>query len=473
MHRVVSSPAHSWLLAGSRMRHPLGVAALMLAIMIMAAPAGAQFQQQGPKLVSSSAVGAANQGFSVAVSGDGNTAVVGGPNDDSSAGAAWVWARNNGAWTQSAKLVGAGAVGAAQQAGAVAVSADGTTAVVSGNADNGTAGAVWVWTRSGGVWSQQGAKLVGTGATGVANQGNFVAVSADGNTAVVAGFNDNSGAGAVWVWTRTGGVWSQQGAKLVGTGAVGHARQGVSVAVSGDGNTIIAGGHTDNGNNGAAWVWTRSGGVWSQQGAKLVGTGAVGIASQGFSVALSADGNTAVVGGLNDNGGPGAVWVWTRSGGVWSQQGAKLVGTGAVGPAGQGYSVALSADGTTAVVGGYHDSFSAGAVWVFGPAGPVAVNERPAAARSPEFAAPYPNPAALVTNFEFRLPISALVHAEVFDLAGQRIRSLIGGQYMAAGEHRAEWDGRDASGHQVAAGIYEVRISTGPTEAVRKVVLIR
>src|SRR5580704_5712534 len=67
---------------------------------------------------------------------------------------------------------------------------------------------------------------------------------------------------------------------------------------------------------------------FTQQGPKLVGTGAVGNASQGISVALSGDGNTAIVGGFNDNGGLGAAWVYTRSGGVWTQQGGKLVGTG-------------------------------------------------------------------------------------------------------------------------------------------------
>jgi hypothetical protein len=73
---------------------------------------------------------------------------------------------------------------------------------------------------------------------------------------------------------------------------------------------------------------------FSQQGPKLVGTGAVGPGpAQGVSVALSSDGNTAIVGGSGDNGGNGgAVWVFTRSGGVWTQQGSKLVDTGAVGP---------------------------------------------------------------------------------------------------------------------------------------------
>ena len=97
----------------------------------------------------------------------------------------------------------------------------------------------------------------------------------------------------------------------------------------------------------------------------LVGTGAVGFAAQGASVSLSADGNTAMVGGYDDNGGAGAAWVWTRSGGVWTQHGSKLVGTGAAGAAYQGASVSLSTDGNTAMVGGYSDNGGAGAVWVF------------------------------------------------------------------------------------------------------------
>jgi hypothetical protein len=73
----------------------------------------------------------------------------------------------------------------------------------------------------------------------------------------------------------------------------------------------IVGGPLDNG-NGAVWVYTRSDGVWTQQGNKLVGTGAVGNARQGISVALSADGNTAIAGGTFDNNGNGAVWVFVQ-----------------------------------------------------------------------------------------------------------------------------------------------------------------
>ena len=366
---LAASSRSNWSLAIGKAIAPV----LVFGVLLCAAqPALAQFTQQGPKLVGTGVVGAADQGFSVAVSADGNTAIVGGIIDNALTGAAWVFTRSGGVWSQQgAKLVGSGAVGNAEQGVSVALSADGNTAIVGGYADNGLTGAAWVFTRSGGVWSQQGAKLVGSGAVGAPLQGHSVALSADGNTVIVGGLNDNAGSGATWIFTRSGGVWTQQGPKLVGSGAVGIANQGQSVALSADGNTAIVGGVADNGAVGATWVFTRSGGVWSQQGAKLVGTGAVGSAFQGISVALSADGNTAIVGGYFDNGGAGAAWVFTRSGGVWIQQGAKLVGTGAVGAASQAHSVALSANGNTAIVGGYLDNGSAGATWVFTRSGGV------------------------------------------------------------------------------------------------------
>jgi len=347
-------------------------AGLVLGMLFLAHAAGAQFTQQGSKLVGTGAAGAAEQGFSAAISADGNTAIVGGYYDNSNAGAAWVYTRSAGVWSQQgSKLVGSGAVGAAWQGNSVAISADGNTAIVGGRNDNSTAGAAWVFTRSGGVWSQQGSKLVGTGGTSSAAQGFSVAISSDGNTAIVGGLQDNSNSGAVWVYTRSGGVWSQQGNKLVGTGGVGTVQQGHSVAISADGNTAIVGGQVDNSAAGAAWVFTRSGGVWSQQGSKLVGTGAVGAALQGYSVAISADGNTAMVGGVWDNSNSGAVWVWTRSGGVWTQQGSKLVGTGAIGTTYQGSSVAISADGNNAIVGGDGDNSLTGAAWVWTRSGGV------------------------------------------------------------------------------------------------------
>jgi len=141
-----------------------------------------------------------------------------------------------------------------------------------------------------------------------------VAVSGDGNTAIVGGPSDNSNTGAAWVYTRSGGVWTQQGRKLVGTGTVGIADQGWSVSLSADGNTAIAGGWTT-GPSEQRGVYTRSNGGWTQQGSKLVANDAIGAADQGSAVSLSADGNTAIVGGPGDNSRVGAAWVYTRSNG--------------------------------------------------------------------------------------------------------------------------------------------------------------
>jgi hypothetical protein len=330
-------------------------------------PAFAQFTQQGSKLVGSDGTGSAAQGTAVAISADGTTAIVGGPSDNGFAGAAWIWTRNSaGVWTQQgAKLVGSGAVGSGQQGTSVAISADGNTAAIGAPLDNANAGAVWIWTRSAGVWTQQGAKLTGAGATGAAQQGYSVAVSADGNTLIVGAQGDNTNAGAVWVWTRSGSTWTQQGLKLVGSGATGAARQGWSVALASDGNTAVVGGRADNAVVGAAWVWTRSAGVWTQQGSKLAGSDSVGTASQGWAVSLASDGNTATVGGNGDNSSVGAAWIWTRSSGTWTQQGPKLVGSGAVGAAQQGASVSLSGAGNTAIVGGNTDNAAVGAMWVW------------------------------------------------------------------------------------------------------------
>jgi hypothetical protein len=383
---------------------------------VLAHPAPAQFKQQGAKLVGTGGVGG-SEGVSVALSADGSTALIGGSHDNSSVGAAWAFTRSGGVWTQQgSKLVG-GSEGASEQGSSVALSADGNTALVGGPGENPgnniDVGAAWVFTRSGSAWTQQGDILVGASAVGAALQGRSVALSADGNTAAVGGPGDNAGRGAVWIFTRSGGVWTQQGAKLADPGALPNTSLGTSVALSADGSTVAAGGPNDNG-TGAVWVFTRSGGAWAQQGGtltdavagsaegvsvalsgdgnialigglntegasvftrsegvwtqagtKLTGTGAVGTAVQGVSVALSADGRSALVGGYLDDDGLGAVWAFTRLGASWTQQGAKLVGVGAVGHACQGASVALSADGRTAIEGGFFDSDGVGAAWVF------------------------------------------------------------------------------------------------------------
>jgi hypothetical protein len=325
--------------------------------------------QQGVKVTNAAA--SSGQGTSVSMSSDGNTAIVGGPGDNSGTGAAWIYIKSGSAWVQQAKLIGTGAVGAARQGISVAISSDGNTAVVGGSADNSNTGAVWVFVRNGSSWVQQGPKLVGTGAIGASQQGTAVAISGDGNTIASGGVADDGFAGAAWLFVRYNGLWAQSGGKYVGTGAIGKARQGASLALSEDGSRLLSGGYQDNNRLGAAWIFYQSGGCnGSSQVAKLVGTGGTSQAWQGYSVSLSADGNTAVVGGINDNILAGAAWLYTYNGGSWVQQ-ARLVGTNAAGAARQGSSVSLSADGNTILVSGMTDDANKGALWVYKKTGSV------------------------------------------------------------------------------------------------------
>jgi len=326
---------------------------------------GAGWVQQGEKLVASDALGErVLQGRSVALAADGNTALVGGDGDDEGIGAAWVFTRVAGAWAQQAKLIGSLAVGQSRQGSAVALSADGNTALVGGASDDNGAGAAWVFTRAGAVWTQQGRKLVGSRTVGTAAQGSAVALSADGSIALVGGPADASNQGAAWIFARSGDVWTQQGDKLAGAGGLGPAVfQGCGIALSGDGNTAVIGGYGDNRNTGAAWVFARSGDTWDQMGVKLTVPRAPG-AQAGYSVAISTDGSRVLLGSPGRAEGAGAAFEFGFENGAWAEVG-ELTGRGAAGKAQQGYTVAMSADGHTALLGGMLDSAAGGAVWTF------------------------------------------------------------------------------------------------------------
>jgi uncharacterized protein YjbI with pentapeptide repeats len=329
------------------------------------------FIQQGPKLTASDESGPGSFGSGVALSADGNTALIGGPDDDNDKGAAWVFTRSGDTWTQQGpKLTASDESGPGWFGSSVALSADGNTALIGGPADGGSTGvdgdgAAWVFTRTGSTWTQQGAKLPAPDQSAF---GSSVALSADGNTALIGGPNDNNGQGTTWVFTRSGSQWTQQGPGLTADDETGESNFGGSVALSADGNTALIGGLDDNNFVGAAWGFTRSGSTWTQEGPKLTARDESGEGGFGGSVALSADGRTALIGGSND-GTAGAAWVFKSSfngsGLSWTQQGAKLTATDADSQASFGTSVALSADGNTALIGGVGDNGAVGAAWMF------------------------------------------------------------------------------------------------------------
>lgn len=350
------------------------------------------FTQQGSKLTLPNSGLPAFFGSSVAISGDGKTALIASPSYNNGQGAAFVYIKSGNTWIQQgSRLFGSDAIKAPFPGGyvpgyPVALSYDGNVAVIGDPDDNGTHGAIWVFTRQGNVWKQQGNKLVGTGAVaktsdpsfiGKSIQGFSVAISADGNTIIEGGMFDydpiyDNNAGAAWVFVRSGDTWVQQGEKLVAQEdnyTYGH--QGSALALSADGNTAVIGA---NSHDGTTRVFTRQNGKWTQQGGKLVGSGAIrdnyyGGVHQGSSVAISASGNTIVIGGDGDSLGVGAVWTFEKMGNAWVEQGGKLTSPSALAGvdngARQGCSVAISADGNTLLVGGYKDNQGKGACWAY------------------------------------------------------------------------------------------------------------
>jgi FG-GAP repeat/IPT/TIG domain len=323
--------------------------------------------QAGSKLTGSDEQGEGMLGTSVALSADGSTLLVGGPRDENpDRGAAWVFVREGSSWAQQgSKLTGAeppsGSGGEDQCAeesseeaeecafgNSVALSADGDTALVGEPSATAMPGSAWVFTRSGTKWTRS-AVLTGEGGIDEGRFGKSVALSADGQTALVGDPSASSQRGSAMVFKQGLSGWVRN-AMLADMELSHLAHFGRSVALSGDGATALIGGPGDSGYKGAAWVFTRGVSSWTQQAGKLTGGGESGEARFGKSVALSGDGTTALIGGLNDAEGHGAVWAFGRSGEAFVQQGEKLTGAPEREPR-FGYSVALSGDGTLGLVG--------------------------------------------------------------------------------------------------------------------------
>jgi hypothetical protein len=300
---------------------------------------------QQAKLTASDATAGDQFGWSVAL--DGSAAVVGAPGNK--AGAAYVFVRSRGEWSQQAKLTASDATAGDQLGFSAAL--DGSAAVVGAPGKNSKAGAAYVFVRSRGEWSQQ-AKLTASDATSGDFFSNAVAVS--GSTAVVGAELANSTAGAAYVFVRSGTAWSQQ-AEFQGRQ---HGEQlGDAVAVSG--STAVVGAELRNSKTGAVYVFVRSRGKWSQQ-AKLTASDGTAGDQFGFSVAIL--GSTAVVSASTQNALTGAAYVFVRSSGEWSQQ-AKLTASDARSDDLFGAAVVIS--GSTAAMSAPFKNSKTGAAYVF------------------------------------------------------------------------------------------------------------
>jgi hypothetical protein len=294
-------------------------------------------------------------GNSVSISGD--TAVVGAAYKNTGKGATYVFVRSGTIWNQQAKLTPSDA--AVGDYFGISVSVSGNTAVVGAYYKDAKKGAAYVFVRSGTIWNQQ-AKL--TASDGAADDyfGNSVSVS--GDTAVVGAYGKNSNKGAAYVFVRSGSIWNQQ-AKLTASDGAANEYFGDEVSVSSD--TAVVGAYGKNSNKGAAYVFVRSGSNWNQQ-AKL--TASDGAASDYFGTSVSISSDTAIVGASGKESHTGAVYVFVRSGSIWSQQ-IKLTASDPSGSDYFGHAVSISSD--TALVGAYCKDSNKGAAYVFVRSGSI------------------------------------------------------------------------------------------------------
>jgi len=386
----------------------------------------------------------AHFGQVVSLSADGNTMGVsahfessaatginGNQNDDSipESGALYVFTRAGNTWAQQAYIKASNTGRAAiseddisdgdQFGYSHALSRDGNTLAVGAITEDSRAsginnlafqkddtavssGAVYVFIRTGSTWSQQ-AYLKGANTDGGDLFGYSVGLNADGNTLVVGGYDEDgsgrtansipdnlrNGSGAIYVFDRTDGAWRQtaylKGSRLENADSLGY-----SVAVSDDGNTVIAGtaeesclnpGVNPPGCNndralppgvevnpgasaGAAYVWSRTGNAWTEM-AFLKSSNPSQYDWFGVRTAISGDGNTVVVeaqnedsnakginGNQSDNSADesGAVYIFTRTGNTWVQR-AYVKGSNTEAFDEFGSAISISRDGKTLVVG--------------------------------------------------------------------------------------------------------------------------
>jgi hypothetical protein len=219
-------------------------------------------------------------GAGIAVSHNRTTALIGDPNHGNGKGAVWVFVRDpiSNKWTEQARLtpsVGGGGFGFS-----VALSADGKTALVGGIYDGGHIGAVWTFTRSY-RWHEID-KMVSPDRSGYF--GYNIALTHDGQMALI---SDSTG---FWPFRWTGTGWQSQG-KLTGLGT--------RVALSADGTIAVIGDPVAE----RAWLWTGT-------AYELTPPDKIGMGYFGYNVALTPDGNTALIGDFGDNYGKGAAWLF-------------------------------------------------------------------------------------------------------------------------------------------------------------------
>jgi hypothetical protein len=366
-------------LSGMKM-HPLTVAGAVASTLVISSCLSlhAFTPDRETQIVVPSLTWYAQLGTDVAVSGD--TAVVGAPGvekNGSVIGAAYVFARQGAGWVQQAELTAADAAAGSEFGYSVAISGD--TVVIGAYGDSAmgdAAGAAYVFVRAGGIWTQQ-AKLTPRDARTAQRFGDPVAI--DGDRIVVGAFADDEfapAAGAAYVFMRTGSAWIEESKLTALEPGMGDlfgfavALRGNTIAVGAPFRTVDA-----NGCAGAAYVFEYGMGGWSQTAAMAASDPAPD-SLLGWSVELMNDAMVAgAPRGRQGQDPTGVVYLFGRGPGGWQEQG-RLVALDAAPNDWFGYDLAGTED--EIAVGASQDSSfgpSSGALYLFRNAGGIWVQQ--------------------------------------------------------------------------------------------------
>jgi len=326
-------------------------------------------------------------GSSVSISGNGSYAIVGARQDAavrsgngllySLAGSAYIWVRSGSSWTFQQRITAPDAASTDYFGNSISISSDGSYALVGAYSKaipTSAGGAAYIFSRSGTSWTFQ--QRITAPAPDIGPSDSFgisVSISGDGSRALVGAIGDDDGvsnSGAAYIFSRSGTTWSLQ-SKIKAPDPGPSDRFGRSVAISSDGSYALVGAYQDDQpypsipDQGSAYIFSRSGTSWSYQ-SKIWAPDRGPGEKFGVSASISSDGTYALVGAHLDNG-YGAAYIFSRTGTTWGYR-SKLR---APSPAGQdrfGYSVAISGDGSKALVGAYMvdgPTYDIGAVYMF------------------------------------------------------------------------------------------------------------
>jgi len=246
--------------------------------------------------------------FSVALSKDGMTALIGAAGKNSFTGAAYIFTTDGKTWTELQELTASDGASGDEFGLSVALDNEGKTALIGAIGKNSFKGAAYVFTEGKNTYTQQQELMASDGMSG--DEFGLVSLSDDGKTALIGAFGKNSAAGAAYIFTDGKNTFTQQ-QELVASDGASSDEFGISVALDTKGDIALIGAVGTNSFAGAAYVFTEAKNTYTQQ-QELVASDGAANDEFGVSVALDTKGDIALIGAAGHNSNTGAAYIFTE-----------------------------------------------------------------------------------------------------------------------------------------------------------------